>query len=213
MSINFSLKAPLRSVLLTEGWGMTRSADTGGQRYHGGVDLRAPVGTPAYASSNGTVLFGGQYADGSGGAVELDHGDGMITRYLHLSRVDAGKGAKLRAGQQLGLTGYAVSPHLHNDSWVLQSKLGEYTRKFGTPIGLGSLTKTWNGQVYVKVPAEPLYPGQYQQDVIDAAKKFNVKLYSPLRDTRLLFAVLLLAGGGYAAYRYFKPISPGLSLP
>jgi murein DD-endopeptidase MepM/ murein hydrolase activator NlpD len=185
----------------TEGWGMTRSADTGGERLHGGVDLRAAVGTPALAASSGTVIFGGQYKDGSGGAVELDHGDGMVTRYLHLSRVDVGKGTKVRTGQQLGLTGFAKSPHLHWDAWVLPTKVGEYTRKFGTPVGLGSSTKSWNGQSYIKVPSEPLASMQYQADVIDAAKKFNVKLYSPVGQ---IIAIALLATGGYLLWTIVK---------
>jgi murein DD-endopeptidase MepM/ murein hydrolase activator NlpD len=200
--MNLELAAPLRSMLATEGYGMTRSADTGGTRVHGGVDLRAAVGTPAYAASSGTVIFGGQYADGSGGAVELDHGDGMVTRYLHLSRVDVKSGQSISRGQQLGLTGFAVSPHLHFDAWVITPKLYEYAQRFGTPKGGFTLTKTWPRGVYVKVPAEPLAPMSYQQDVIDAARAFNVKLYS-LSPMKLVFVLGLLGGLGYATYRYF----------
>jgi murein DD-endopeptidase MepM/ murein hydrolase activator NlpD len=206
--VNFSLKAPLAMMFATEGFAHTRA----GRDYHGGVDLRAPVGTPVSAAASGTVRFVGTYSDTPGTAIELVHDDGMLTRYLHLSQANVKAGQRVSAGQALGRTGFATSPHLHADAWVPPSKLGEYVSKFGTPTTGFTVTQGFGNTKYVKVPFEPLAPMSYQQDVIDSAKKHNVKLYSPLRDTRLLLAVLLLAGGGYAAYRYFKasPSSPSL---
>lgn len=209
MSINLNLKAPLASMLVTEGWNHARA----GRAYHGGVDLRAPVGTPVSAAASGTVRYVGTYRDTPGTAIELVHDDGMLTRYLHLSQANVKAGQKVSRGQRLGLTGFATSPHLHFDAWVPPSKLGEYTSKFGSPTTGFAVTQGFGSIKYVKVPAEPLAPMGYQADVIAGAKAANVKLYSALRDTRLLFAVLLLAGGSYAAYRYFKPISSSPSLP
>lgn len=190
------LTPPLASVLVTEGWGHARDG-----RLHGGCDMRAPVGTAAFAAAGGSVIFGGEYADGSGGAVELDHGNGMVSRYLHLSRVDVKRGAELAAGEQLGATGFAKSPHLHFDCWLHPDKLALYTAKFGTPKGLGDSKKTWSGVAYVKVPSEPLVVGaSYQDDVAEKAREFGVRLYSPqlylptLVDAGVLLALL---GVGY----------------
>lgn len=198
--MNFDLRAPLTTMFVTDGWPSTRSADTGGERIHGGVDLRATPGTPAYAASSGRVIFGGQYNDGTGGAVELDHGDGMVTRYLHLSRVDVRSGQTVAAGQQIGLTGAhpVTSPHLHFDAWVLDSKLPEYVSRFGQAAMLGSLAKTWPGGRYIKVPAEPLAPMTLREDVMLADKVAGVSFYRPINQ---FIAIAILGLGGYLMYK------------
>ncbi len=191
----WSLGAPLASMLVTEGWMHARAG-----RSHQSLDLRAPVGTPAYASADGTVVFGGQYGDGSGGAGELDHGD-IATRYLHHTRVDVARGARVKRGQQIGLTGYAVSPHLHWDIWALPNVVSEYVARFGRPVGLGQ-TKTFSGKTMTKIPGEPLVPASYQQDVIEGAIKGNVKLYRSA--WKAVAALGLLGLGVWAAWRYFQ---------
>jgi murein DD-endopeptidase MepM/ murein hydrolase activator NlpD len=209
--VNLDLAAPLASMLSTEGWGMPRE----GRPYHGGVDLRAPVGTVARAASSGTVVFGGQYADGSGGAVELDHGDGVATRYLHLSRVDVKSGQRVSRGQQLGLTGFAVSPHLHWDTWVEVPKLYEYVQRFGKPTTGFTVTKAFGPKTFVKVPAEPLAPMSYQADVIAAAQKYGVKLYSAstLKTVALLALLGVAAYAGWTFYERRRRSAPLVALP
>ena len=197
--MNLSLAAPLAVMGATEGWAMARA----GRAYHGGVDLRAPVGTQVRASSSGTVVKAGAYSDTAGLAVEIAHGDGMLTRYLHLSRLDVSTGQKVSRGQLLGLTGFATSPHLHWDAWVEPGRLSEYVAKFGKPTTGFPVTQTFGGKLYVKVPAEPLAPMGYQADVIAAAQAANVKLYSA-SPWMAVFAVALLGVGAFAAYRYFK---------
>lgn len=171
---NFALVRPLAEMYVTEGWGMAREG-----RLHGGIDCRAAVGTSVYAASSGMVLFAGQYQDGSGGAVELEHGDGMITRYLHLSKVQIQTGSRATAAQQIGESGFAKSPHLHFDAWILPRYAPAYVAAFGSPkgpLGGAGLTKVWHGVTYWKVPAEPLVAATYQDDVVAAARAYGVTL-------------------------------------
>ncbi len=82
---------------------------------HAGLDLAVPSGTPVNAAAAGTVTDIGDYFF-NGNTVFIDHGQGLITMYCHLSEVTVKVGDKLKRGQQLGLsgmTGRATGPHLH----------------------------------------------------------------------------------------------------
>ena len=82
---------------------------------HEGIDFRVHTGTPIHASNAGTVVLARNlYFEGN--CVVLDHGQGLMTVYLHLSKFKVKEGDKVRAGQVLGLsggTGRATAPHLH----------------------------------------------------------------------------------------------------
>jgi murein DD-endopeptidase MepM/ murein hydrolase activator NlpD len=82
---------------------------------HGGTDYAAPQGAPILAAADGTVaLVADQFFGGN--AVFIDHGDGLITIYMHMSRVDVREGQPVRRGERVGLvgsTGRATGPHLH----------------------------------------------------------------------------------------------------
>jgi murein DD-endopeptidase MepM/ murein hydrolase activator NlpD len=92
-----------------------RSISVAGNRFHGGVDIAADVGTAVAAARGGIVVrvgWGGAY----GYHVVLDHGAGWETRYAHLSRIDVREGERLRQGAVVGLvgsTGASTGPHLH----------------------------------------------------------------------------------------------------
>jgi murein DD-endopeptidase MepM/ murein hydrolase activator NlpD len=82
---------------------------------HAGVDWIAPTGTPVLSAAGGTVRVAGAVG-GYGLAVYVDHGNGLETRYGHLSKIGVRQGDPVNAGQQLGLvgaTGNAQGPHLH----------------------------------------------------------------------------------------------------
>ena len=82
---------------------------------HSGLDLAAPTGTPIYATGPGVVTKSG-WGTGYGQYVEINHGDGYVTRYAHASRLIARVGERVKAGQHIanvGCTGRCTGPHLH----------------------------------------------------------------------------------------------------
>jgi murein DD-endopeptidase MepM/ murein hydrolase activator NlpD len=86
-----------------------------GAGWHPGLDFPAPTGTPVTAAAGGRVAFAG-YDDGYGLTVVLDHGNGLRTRYAHLSAATVAPGAAVGAGGligRVGATGFATGPHLH----------------------------------------------------------------------------------------------------
>ena len=85
------------------------------RRYHAGTDFRAPRGTPVLAAGAGKVVYAGRMS-GYGNVIFVDHGDGIITRYAHLRRIETHRSALVSAGDrigQVGSTGRATGPHLH----------------------------------------------------------------------------------------------------
>jgi murein DD-endopeptidase MepM/ murein hydrolase activator NlpD len=83
--------------------------------FHPGVDLVAPSGTPILAAAGGRVIFAGPKA-GYGNAVEIDHGNGFVTRYGHASKIDVQVGKivlPLDHIADVGSTGRSTGPHLH----------------------------------------------------------------------------------------------------
>jgi murein DD-endopeptidase MepM/ murein hydrolase activator NlpD len=86
--------------------------------YHGGVDQRTPEGEAIRAVAAGTVSFAKQF-NVLGNAVGIDHGQGLESEYLHMSRLVVAEGARVQRGDVLGYagsTGRSTGPHLH---WVL----------------------------------------------------------------------------------------------
>ncbi|MEU4780071.1 M23 family metallopeptidase [Micromonospora sp. NPDC023633] len=83
---------------------------------HAGIDFALPAGTPVRAAFGGTVTKAGDVGDGYGISVFVDHGNGYLTHYAHLSTTRVAVGEKVGAGQTIGLegsTGDSTGPHLH----------------------------------------------------------------------------------------------------
>ena len=83
---------------------------------HSGLDVAAPNGTPIRAPAAGVVTFADPGLYLTGGTVLLDHGHGVSSNFLHLSKIDVAVGDRVEAGQvlgQVGATGRATGPHMH----------------------------------------------------------------------------------------------------
>ncbi|MDR2510454.1 MAG: M23 family metallopeptidase [Spirochaetaceae bacterium] len=106
---------PLRKYRLTSPFGMRLSPISGNARMHGGLDLAAPLGTPVFASRNGTVTETGNNAT-YGKYIIITHTSGWTSLYGHLSKIDVVKNQNVKAGAVIGTvgnTGMSTGPHLH----------------------------------------------------------------------------------------------------
>jgi murein DD-endopeptidase MepM/ murein hydrolase activator NlpD len=100
---------------ITSSFGTRVDPFTRGLAMHSGIDFRAPTGTAVRATAPGRVIEAG-YGGGYGRMVEIDHGNGLSTRYAHLSGIQVSEGDTIRAGQvigSVGSTGRSTGPHLH----------------------------------------------------------------------------------------------------
>jgi len=115
-----ALRRPAPPIPLPLAWPLSRPVlgdpfGPRGNRWHTGIDLPAPLGTPAYAARSGEVVWSG-WRDGYGLLVTVAHGHGERTMYAHLSRIDVRVGVWIGEGVRVGLigaTGDATGPHLH----------------------------------------------------------------------------------------------------
>jgi murein DD-endopeptidase MepM/ murein hydrolase activator NlpD len=106
--------APVDGVV-SSGFGMRHDPIRGGKHFHGGIDIAAPAGAGVKAPSGGKVTFSG-LMKGYGNLVQIDHGDGMVTRYAHNAANLVSAGDEIKAGQTIaivGNTGRATGAHLH----------------------------------------------------------------------------------------------------
>lgn len=106
---------PADVLMMSSGFGYRSDPFTGGAAMHSGLDFRGPIGTPILAAAPGRVSFVGAKS-GYGNVVEVDHGQGIMTRYAHLSGFTSKVGAQVAAGQQIakmGSTGRSTGSHLH----------------------------------------------------------------------------------------------------
>jgi murein DD-endopeptidase MepM/ murein hydrolase activator NlpD len=87
---------------------------------HTGIDFRGDLGEPIHATAAGTVTIAG-WSGGYGKMVEINHGNGLATRYGHLSEIDVSVGQSVRIGEivgKLGSTGRSTGPHVHYETRV-----------------------------------------------------------------------------------------------
>jgi len=101
---------------LTSSYGVRSDPFRGSAAMHAGIDIAGPIGTPIYATADGIVGRSEYNNGGYGNLVELNHGQGIQTRYGHLSRRIVEPGQRVRRGQLIGLmgsTGRSTGSHLH----------------------------------------------------------------------------------------------------
>ena len=109
---NFTAPA---DAAISDVYGSQRIFNGKAQRPHWGLDFRVPTGTPVAAMNAGTVLLA-RFLYFEGNCVVIDHGQGLLTLYFHLSEFKVKEGETVKRGQQIGLsggTGRATGPHLH----------------------------------------------------------------------------------------------------
>jgi murein DD-endopeptidase MepM/ murein hydrolase activator NlpD len=113
-------KPVVGEVEFTSGFGIRSDPFLGRPAMHTGLDFRAQMGDPVRATANGKVVSAG-WSGGYGRMVEIDHGNGLSTRYGHLSEINVKVGDSIKIGQVIGLvgsTGRSTGPHLHYETRI-----------------------------------------------------------------------------------------------
>lgn len=106
---------PVKNAFFGSPFGTRVDPIAGMRARHEGIDFVAPVGTPIVAAADGVVVVA-EYHPEFGNMIDIDHGDGLISRYAHLSRLDVAPGRLIRRGDGIGAvgnTGRSTGPHLH----------------------------------------------------------------------------------------------------
>lgn len=112
-------RSPVAGGYVTSGFGGRADPFGGGRQFHKGIDFDARTGDPVLAVGDGVVSFSG-VRSGYGNVVEVDHGNGFVTRYAHNSRNTVKVGDLVRVGQQVaraGSTGRSTGAHVHLEVW------------------------------------------------------------------------------------------------
>nr|WP_228076805.1 M23 family metallopeptidase [Lysobacter ciconiae] len=111
-------REPIESYI-TSNFGHRADPFRGGRAFHKGIDFKAQVGDPVMAVADGVVSFSG-VRSGYGNTIEIDHGNGYVTRYAHNSRLSRKVGGLVRAGQEVakaGSSGRSTGAHVHFEVW------------------------------------------------------------------------------------------------
>lgn len=130
------LRTPINGAKITSGFGMRSHPILGYSKMHRGVDFGASLGTPIYASGDGSVEFVGKKG-GYGNYLKIKHNDKYASAYGHISRFASGvaPGRKVKQGQivaYVGATGMATGPHLHYEILVAGEQVNPANVKFKT---------------------------------------------------------------------------------
>ncbi|MCW3798183.1 M23 family metallopeptidase [Sphingomonas sp. BN140010] len=107
---------PVRTAAFTSSYGVRSDPFQGRAAMHAGIDLAGPVGTPIYATADGTVSTAGWNSGGYGNLIKIDHGRGIETRFGHLSAIMVREGQRVHRGDliaKMGSTGRSTGSHLH----------------------------------------------------------------------------------------------------
>ncbi|MBS0340385.1 MAG: M23 family metallopeptidase [Proteobacteria bacterium] len=131
-------RAPIDGARFSSSFGNRMDPFNSRLGFHSGVDLAAPVGTPILATAGGRVIYAGEKS-GYGQVVEIDHGNGLVTRYAHASRLAVREGDLVLPRQHIadvGSTGRSTGPHLHMEVLENGSPINpaNYMALFAEPV-------------------------------------------------------------------------------
>ena len=107
--------APIVDGWYSSNFGYRVDPFTGSKSFHEGIDFPANVGTAIVAAASGKIVYAGYHAE-YGKIIEIDHGNGLLSRYAHASQIFVNEGDLVVRGQRLGSvgsTGRSTGPHLH----------------------------------------------------------------------------------------------------
>jgi len=190
-------------AVVSSGWSRPR-----GHGPHTAIDIPLAQGTPLLAMSDGEVIRYWNLSSGAAGIwVGLRHAGGVVTRYMHMSKIGPFKlGARVRKGDVIGWsgnTGDSAGPHLHTDILVPKELLPSVASLLGGAPKVAWGTK--KDPYGYKVPAEPFIPvdGFNTRTAADAGAA-GVPLKKPgigISSTGAVLAVTVIAGIAVAYYR------------
>lgn len=131
---------PTDGTEITSYFGPREAPTVGASTNHGAIDIGVSTGTNVYACLDGTVTIA-QYSDSAGNYIEIDHGNGYVTKYMHNSQLKVSVGDKVTAGQVIALsgsTGYSTGPHVHFQIEKDGEKVDPLTFKYNNGMGASS---------------------------------------------------------------------------
>jgi murein DD-endopeptidase MepM/ murein hydrolase activator NlpD len=143
---------------ITSGYGMRFHPILGFTRFHKGMDIGAPWGSPVHAATDGVIAFAGRKG-GYGNFISLAAGGGLTTGYGHLSRIVIRSGQRVTRGQVIGAvgsTGLSTGPHLHWEVWKNGAAINPRTVSFSTTQELtGTALKAFKARVASLLNVKP----------------------------------------------------------
>lgn len=134
----FMLRAPLDTMRVTSRFGFRMHPTQKKYKQHNGIDYGAPTGTPVWAVADGKVIQAAR-AGAAGNLIVIDHGDGLKSYYMHLSRIHVKAGQQVRQRKligRVGSTGRSTGPHLHFGLKQSGRWINPTTKKIGTVTNL-----------------------------------------------------------------------------
>jgi murein DD-endopeptidase MepM/ murein hydrolase activator NlpD len=112
---------PLANTYVSAPFGNRIDPINGGHEFHKGIDLNGQTGDPIHAAADGIVMRSDFDTGGYGNVVDIDHGNGYVTRYGHCSKLLVKVGDLVHAGDliaKVGSTGHSTGSHLHFEVWI-----------------------------------------------------------------------------------------------